>query len=238
MAEYRKGQPGEHLRVELRDQMIEALKSTILDVETGALEPAADKFDRHDRHRFLHNCVVCRGDVAAIIDAVLATIDAHPVLEIRPYYPTQWAYDQACKALEKHRQRADEAEVDAKQWHNTYQQMVNGTDEFLGDLLELLPDAEDTGMDAWDQIPRAVEALRGERDRVKALADRYARASGSDRLAQVMRAVAAEIQAAIGGKPSPALDRSDVARRVHTTSGLAREINDGLRDEPEIPDAS
>jgi hypothetical protein len=39
-------------------------------------------------------------------------IDAHPVLEIRPYYPTQDACDAACKALEKHRQRADKAEAD------------------------------------------------------------------------------------------------------------------------------
>jgi hypothetical protein len=68
-------------------------------------------------------------------------------------------------------QRAERAEVelgaakaDAKQWHETYQQMVNGTDEFLGDLLKLLPGAEDTGMDAWDQIPHAVKALAAERD--------------------------------------------------------------------------
>jgi hypothetical protein len=44
--------------------------------------------------------------------AVLAVIDEHPVLEIRPYYPTQDAYDSACRALEKHRARADEAEAD------------------------------------------------------------------------------------------------------------------------------
>lgn len=43
--------------------------------------------------------------------AVLAAIDEDPVLEIRPYYPTQDAYDAACAALEKHRQRADVAEA-------------------------------------------------------------------------------------------------------------------------------
>lgn len=30
----------------------------------------------------------------------------------RQPYPTQWAYDQACEALEKHRQRADKAEAE------------------------------------------------------------------------------------------------------------------------------
>lgn len=45
-------------------------------------------------------------------DAVLALIEEDPVLEIRPYYPTQDAYDAACYALEKHRKRANEAEAD------------------------------------------------------------------------------------------------------------------------------
>lgn len=45
-------------------------------------------------------------------DAALAVIERDPVLEIRPYYPTQHAYDAACRALEKHRTRADAAEAD------------------------------------------------------------------------------------------------------------------------------
>lgn len=57
--------------------------------------------------------------------------------------------------LERHR-------AEAKQWHDTYQQHANDVDEFLGVLLELLPGAEDTGSDAYDQIPRGIEALRAE----------------------------------------------------------------------------
>lgn len=62
----------------------------------------------------------------------------------------------------------EHAQQDAESWHKAYQDFVSGTDEFLGDLLELLPGAEDTGMDAWDQIPRAVKALRAELDDAQA----------------------------------------------------------------------
>lgn len=56
----------------------------------------------------------------------------------------------------------------ATYWHDTYQSEVNARDEFFGDLLELLPGAEDAGMDAYDQIPRAIKALRAERDQLRA----------------------------------------------------------------------
>lgn len=36
-----------------------------------------------------------------LVDGVLADIEAHPVLEVRPYYPTKDAYDAACRALEE-----------------------------------------------------------------------------------------------------------------------------------------
>jgi hypothetical protein len=52
--------------------------------------------------------------------------------------------------------------AEAKQWHDTYQQAAGAFDEFLGDLLELLPGAEDTGSDAYDQIPRGIKALHAE----------------------------------------------------------------------------
>lgn len=39
--------------------------------------------------------------------AALAVIEQDPVLEIRPYYPTQDAYDAACRALANHRERAE-----------------------------------------------------------------------------------------------------------------------------------
>ena len=53
-------------------------------------------------------------EYGAAAEAVLATIEAHPALTIRHYAPTQDAYDAACKALEKHRARADEAEAEAE----------------------------------------------------------------------------------------------------------------------------
>ncbi|WP_329520534.1 DUF6292 family protein [Spirillospora sp. NBC_01491] len=83
------------------------------------------------------------------------------VSHVRPIVATVW-----------HRVREDLAEVerlraDAKHWHDTYQQAMNANDEFLGYLLDLLPGATETGMDAGDQIPRAIEALRAERDRLR-----------------------------------------------------------------------
>jgi DNA repair ATPase RecN len=54
-----------------------------------------------------HTQIVSYSEAA---DAVLDAFDAHPVFEIRPYYPTEHAYDAACKALQKHRQRAEQAE--------------------------------------------------------------------------------------------------------------------------------
>jgi enamine deaminase RidA (YjgF/YER057c/UK114 family) len=61
-----------------------------------------------------------------------------------------------------------DADADATTWHDTYQNEVNARDEFFGELLKLLPGAEDEGMDAYDQIPRAIEALR---TRLKAAED-------------------------------------------------------------------
>lgn len=55
-----------------------------------------------------------------------------------------------------------------QRWHDTYQSEVNTRDEFFGELLKLLPGAEDAGMDAYDQIPRGIEALR---TRLKAAED-------------------------------------------------------------------
>lgn len=55
-----------------------------------------------------------------------------------------------------------------QRWHDTYQNEVNARDEFFGELLNLLPGAEDEGMDAYDQIPRGIEALR---TRLKAAED-------------------------------------------------------------------
>ncbi|TDB83420.1 hypothetical protein E1264_28495 [Actinomadura sp. KC216] len=80
---------------------------------------------------------------------------------------------------QRHRERAEQAEAerdrarrDAKEWHDTYQDAANATDEFLGYLLKLLPGAADEGMDAYDQIPRGVEKLTAERDTARAEVER------------------------------------------------------------------
>lgn len=43
-----------------------------------------------------------------IVDAILAEIDAHPVLEIRPYRPTQDAYDRVAASYNKYRDQVSE----------------------------------------------------------------------------------------------------------------------------------
>ncbi|MGI5223545.1 hypothetical protein [Actinoallomurus sp. CA-142502] len=43
----------------------------------------------------------------ALADAALLAVEEDPILEIRPYYPTQHAYEAACRALANHRERAD-----------------------------------------------------------------------------------------------------------------------------------
>lgn len=48
---------------------------------------------------------------------------------------------------------------------NVHLDEVNDLHEFLGQLLDMLPGATDEGMDAMDQIPRAIEKLKGERQR-------------------------------------------------------------------------
>lgn len=59
---------------------------------------------------------------------------------------------------------AERFKADAKNWHDTYQQHASSVDAFLGELLELLPGAEEQGSDAYDQIPRGIEVLRAQRN--------------------------------------------------------------------------
>ncbi|WP_433330077.1 hypothetical protein [Spirillospora sp. CA-294931] len=55
----------------------------------------------------------------------------------------------------------------AKHWHDSYQQHAGAVDAFFAELLDLLPGATETGADAYDQIPRAIEKLRADRDEVE-----------------------------------------------------------------------
>jgi hypothetical protein len=90
----------------------------------------------------------------------------------------------------------DRARADAKQWHDTYQNEVNARDEFFGDLLKLLPGAEDEGMDAYDQIPRGIENLRADRDRARdaAVALEQENARLTEQMADVEKFVAARAE--------------------------------------------
>ncbi len=57
----------------LRDRLIEVLNTT-LTTPDGGIETATTEWDRHDRHRFFRNCAACRGDVPAMVDAVMAVV--------------------------------------------------------------------------------------------------------------------------------------------------------------------
>ena len=62
----------------LRELLTERLNTTLVTPE-GGIEQSDCKFDRHDRHNFLHNCAACQGNVPAIVTALLAVVS--PVLE-------------------------------------------------------------------------------------------------------------------------------------------------------------
>lgn len=61
----------------LRERMAETLNTTVVTPE-GGIERSTSKFDRHDRHNFLHNCAVCQGNVPAVVSAVLAALAGDP----------------------------------------------------------------------------------------------------------------------------------------------------------------
>lgn len=77
--------------------------------------------------------------------------------------------NQVCQLTENR----DQARAEAKEWHDTYQQHAGAVDEFFGDLLDLMPGAQDVGMDAYDQIPRGIKALLADRDRARAERESY-----------------------------------------------------------------
>lgn len=56
------------------------------------------------------------------VNAINAAADTRPG-------PTQWAYDQACAALEKHRVRADEAEAEIGRLHAEIHRAVHNEGE-------------------------------------------------------------------------------------------------------------
>ncbi|MFC5744771.1 hypothetical protein [Actinomadura rugatobispora] len=103
----------------------------------------------------------------------------------------------------------DRARADAKGWHDTYQQQANADDEFFGVLLDLLPGAADEGADAYDQIPRGIEKLKAEQDRlaeqvrqaIQAAEDRAAKIEFNDAFergqATGLRALAAGLRSAL-----------------------------------------
>jgi hypothetical protein len=66
------------------------------------------------------------------------------LVDYRHHRPTQWAYDQACAAIEKHRQRADTAESDVRDLADHLGQLLgenssaadrNAARDYLGQLV-------------------------------------------------------------------------------------------------------
>lgn len=78
------------------------VKALITGVRGRMAELIREEFDR--------TAVVCDHtqmiSFGALADAAMLAVDEDPVLEIRPYYPTQDSYNAACRALENHRARA------------------------------------------------------------------------------------------------------------------------------------
>ncbi|AQW55263.1 hypothetical protein ACIQPP_05435 [Streptomyces violaceusniger] len=58
-------------------------------------------------HKYDMRCALCTRDVDALVDAVLAAAGEDDTTASAAPGPTRWAYDQACEALHKHRQRAE-----------------------------------------------------------------------------------------------------------------------------------
>lgn len=52
-----------------------------------------------------------------------------------PSYPTEWAYERACAALHRHRERAEQAEAELAQWRATFGETA--CRDVLAELTEL-----------------------------------------------------------------------------------------------------
>jgi Domain of unknown function (DUF397) len=137
----------------------------------------------------------------------------------RQPYPTAEAYERACAALEKHRQRADEAEAEV---HRLRQRLDEATraddddlwliaaDEWVRQRTELVAD-RDTLAARLAQAELVVEALRPVVDAAVALVDDWAN-NRSTHGGPLREAVAA-YQATPGGEGTEA-DRDTLAARL------------------------
>lgn len=119
---------------DLRALIREALNTTpagFVQQNPEALEfHRTEPWFRHDRHQYMGSCALCRGETDPLVDAVMAVLDAAGVSpeavarltaerdearegahQLDQSRPTNWAYEQACAAIEKHRARADAAEA-------------------------------------------------------------------------------------------------------------------------------
>ncbi|MCU1656133.1 MAG: hypothetical protein JWO57_789, partial [Pseudonocardiales bacterium] len=61
----------------LRERLTEVLNTTLV-MSDDSITRATTKWDRHDRHNFLSYCAACRGDVPAMVSAVLAALAGDP----------------------------------------------------------------------------------------------------------------------------------------------------------------
>lgn len=89
-------------------------KAQVIALDPEATEAAAELVDQFLAQREQGNALFegeFREDVYKQAEALTKAIRTL-VADYRFHRPTQWAYDAACAAIEKHRQRADKAEAE------------------------------------------------------------------------------------------------------------------------------
>ncbi|MFJ2630887.1 hypothetical protein ACIO6U_02835 [Streptomyces sp. NPDC087422] len=147
----------------LRDQIADALRTT--PTKGSTYRPGHERFDHHTApgrpgHTYLHNCALCRGDLDALADAVLAVVQPH--LDELADYRNRITWEttcgeharllDACRAAEERAEKA-EADRDAAR---------------AGDALWIKAYGEDIAT-ARDDARRNREAWRSARQRARVL---------------------------------------------------------------------
>lgn len=134
-------------------------------MEEGAPDLALSFMQERDQlSRDLSGCIEQRNKaLAEIADLKAKLLDAQSAAT-----PTQWAYDQACAALEKHRHRADEAEAELSRVRAVMAENAKA----IGEARELLCLGHDLKQQAFEQVVKERDAARSELDRWMAMQTR------------------------------------------------------------------
>ncbi|HET9656930.1 MAG TPA: hypothetical protein VFP72_16380, partial [Kineosporiaceae bacterium] len=106
---------------ETRDVVVAEVTAT---VAAHRWDPRGD-WSAHDQHVYDGTCAVCRGRISDIVALVIRRLEGDGWSS----FPTLDAYEAACRALERHRDRADRAE---KELHS-----LRGAQHREGELEEL-----------------------------------------------------------------------------------------------------